>query len=170
MLYKHPFHEGVLATVGRAASESDSDLADMEGAFVYEAAQTFLPSSQIHCIKVITDNLDPESVTKEGLEKAMSETAGEIYGWLDSITEKNMPAGIFTGGENSLMELISEHLRLSFAMRQKLRQECRQAKIRGLDITAILSGYAETAVKDKKERKDVFTELTSVLYEGSATV
>ena len=163
MLYKHPFHEGALGSVGQPASKSDYALADMEGAFAYEAAQTFLPSSQIQCIKVISDNLSPGSVTREGLEKLMYETAGAIGGWLESIAGADKPADIFSDGETRLMELISENLHMTFAMRQKFWQACGRAKIRDLNITEVLSGYSGNIAKDKKEGKAAFISLINIL-------
>ena len=163
LLYKHPFREGVLGTVGKIAAESDYDLIDMEGAFVYEAAQMFLPSSQIHCIKVISDNLRPESVTPVSLEKLMSETAGAICSWLDSISEPDKPVKILTAEEDQLIDLISSHLRLTFAMIQQLRQACRMAKVRGSNIIPQLSAYSEFITQEKREGKALFAELMEIL-------
>ena len=163
MLYKHPFREGILCSAGRPASDSSYELTDMEGAFAYEAVQTFLPSSQIHCIKVISDNLCPGSVTAESIGKLMSDTAEPIRGWLDTLTEPEEPIDILTAEENSLMDIVSKNLRLTFAMNQKLRQNCRQAKIRGLNIVHILLEASKAKSTEKNEGKAMFAKLISRL-------
>ena len=165
MLYKHPFYEGVLCSTGLPALESQYDLTDMEGAFAYEAAQIFLTSSQIHCIKVISDNLSPGFVTAEGLARLMYDTAEAICGWLGALSEPDKPADILTSQENSLLEVISEHLRLTFAMNQKMRQLSRQAKIRGMDIFQAFSDVSNSRPINKNESKSAFAKLVSRLLE-----
>ena len=165
MLYKHPFREGALSSVGRPAGDAGYELADTEGAFVYEAAQTFLPSPRIHCVKVVSDHLRPGEVTPDGLSKLMAEAAGVIAAWLDALPEPESRAPVFTEGESRLMDLISGRLSMSYAMSQKLRGVCARAKAGGLDIETILSGYSEI-ITQKNEGKKVFAELTGRLSEG----
>ena len=166
MLYRHPFREGILGTAGRISSESDYELTDMEGAFIYEAAQKFLPSAQIHCIKVISDSMRPTSVNAEGLEALMSETAEAVHGWLESLAEEDMSADVFTDEENHLIDLISEHLRLTFAMARKLKKVCGQAKTRGLDMSTVLLEYSQIVSRGKREGKDIYAKLIERMSEG----
>ena len=206
MLYRHPFHEGMLCSAGKAvssgsagkaASDSDSatsssisssassaisssassapdpalaagcDMADMEGAFVYEAARAFLPASQIHCIKVISDRLNPEPATADSIGALMGSAAGAICGWLDGLRDINKPADVFTDEESRLMDCASMHLRLTFAMEQNLARACRMAKKRGLDIAAALSEHPDSPVNLKNEGKAAFAKLMDRLSEGA---
>ncbi|MDR2648350.1 MAG: hypothetical protein LBB94_01330, partial [Clostridiales bacterium] len=75
-------------------------------------------------------------------------------------------AGVFTDDDNRLMEIVSENLGLTFAMRQKLRQVCGQAKIRGVNTTAALSESTKAPALRKIESKAAFAGLISRLSEG----
>ena len=166
MMYKHPFQEGTLSSVGAEGQLSGYDLIDMEGAFACGAAQSFLPSAQIHCVKVISDNLQPGAVTPDELLKLMSDTSVAISGWLDELPGSDRPACPFTDEEGRLMELVGGQLHMSFAMIKRLQKLCGQAKARGLDLIEILSEYSDI-ITQKNEGKKVFTELTARLCEGS---
>jgi len=166
MLCKHPFHEGALYSVGQPVRESPYELSDMEGAFAFEASQIFLPSSQIQCIKIISDNLHPESVTAAELDKLMYETAEPIRDWLVSLAEQDKPAVFFTEEENRLMGIVSEHFKFTYAMNQRLQHECKQAKIRCMDINSALTEALEIKCTGKNEGKAALAKLISRLTEG----
>ncbi|MDR1558827.1 MAG: hypothetical protein LBS84_03835 [Clostridiales bacterium] len=166
MLYEHPFREGILGSSGSPVRESRYELTDMEGAFAYEAALTFLPAARIQCVKVISDRLNPESVSAKALEKLMSVTAGRISEWLDGLAELDKPKDILTEDEGRLMEIVSKNMRLTFAMNQKLRQVCVQAKIRGVNAFAALMDASEIAAVSKTDSKEAFVGLISRLSEG----
>jgi len=163
MLYNHPFREGTLGSVGYPASESIYDLADMEGAFVYEAAQTFLKASQIYCLKTVSDHLCSESVTGKSIEKLMSGTVEVVCKWLDSITEPGRPSEMLTDKENCLLENLNENLKLTFAMRQLLLKECRQAKLRQVDVAEVLMQMQVVRPKGKDESKAALAMLIKIL-------
>lgn len=160
MLYAHPFREGALGSVGGAAYSSAYDLTDMEGAFVYEAALAFLPSSQVYCVKVISDGMCPEIVTAEIIGELFLRTAGDICGWLDNIRRWETPSGgMFTDGEAALMDLAADNLRMTFAMGRSFRQACGMAKIRGIDVNAILNEFSAESTREKRDGKIIFATL-----------
>ncbi|OQX73431.1 MAG: hypothetical protein B6D59_05660 [Campylobacteraceae bacterium 4484_4] len=53
------------ATPCSQTREIKSDLADMEAAGFLKAAKTFVPDTQIHLLKIVSDNLEPEILSKE---------------------------------------------------------------------------------------------------------
>jgi len=163
MLYKHPFREGILGSVGNPVSETVYDLADMEGAFVYEAAQTFLKATQIYCLKTVSDYLCTESVTGKSIEKLMSGTVDDVCSWLDSIAERGKPSELLSDEENCLLENLNENLNLTFAMRQILLKECRQAKLRQVDVAELLLQMQSAKTKGKEESKAALAKLIKIL-------
>ena len=163
MLYKHPFREGILGSVGNPASDSVYDLADMEGAFVFEAAQTFFKTTQVYCIKTVSDHLCSESVTGKSIEKLMSGSVEIVCRWLGSIAEQSKPYELLSDEEKCLLESLNENLKLTFAMRQILLQECRKAKLRQVDLVEILMQTQEVKPKGKDESKVALTKLIKSL-------
>jgi hypothetical protein len=163
MLYAHPFREGVLGSVGKIGQSSGSGLTDMEGAFVYEAAQAFLPSSQIFCIKVVSDAMRPDTVTAESISNLFDAASGDICGWLESFAGFDKPGGDTADDVSALIDVIAGRLRLTFAMEKILRQACRAAKTRGLDVSSILSEYPAIGTGVKADGKAAFAGLLSRL-------
>ena len=163
MLCKHPFREGILGTVGNTASESVFDLADMEGAFVFEAAQTFLKASQIFCLKTVSDYLCSESVTGKSIENQMFGNVEVVCGWLNSIAERDKPSELLSDEESNMLENINENLKLTFAMRQMLLKECRKAKLRQADVAEVLIQTQSVKAKGKEEGKAALAKLIKTL-------
>jgi len=163
MLYKHPFREGILGSVGNPASESLYDLADMEGAFVFEAAQTFFKATQVYCIKTVSDYLCSETVTGKSIEKIMTDTVEIVCRWLDSIAEQSKPSELISDEEKWLLENLSENLKLTFAMRQILLKECRQAKLRQVDVAEVIMQMQVVKPKGKDESKAALAKLIKIL-------
>jgi len=159
MLYSHPFREGILGSVGNPAFESEFDLADMEGAFVFEAAQTFLKTTQIYCLKIVSDYLNSESVTEKSIEKLISSTVEVVCSWLNSISEQGRPSELLSDEESCILENLNGNLKLTFAMRQMLLKECRQAKLRKVDVAEVLMQSQDVKPKRKDESKAALAKL-----------
>jgi hypothetical protein len=170
MLHRHPFLEGALVSVGEAArSPGGYDLTDMEGAFAYEAALTFMPSSRIYCVKIISDRMRPELVTAESVTRLFARTAGEIRAWLHGIgkqeTPRKKPGGSLPDEECALMDLTASKLRMTYSTDRIFRRACRDAKIRGLDVNVILAEYSAHTAREKHEKSAAFAGLMRRLSE-----
>ena len=69
-LQNHNLEEARLESFSQAVSRKNTtvdnlELVDMEASGYYEAASNFLSASQIYCIKVVSDHLDDQKISKQ---------------------------------------------------------------------------------------------------------
>ena len=75
-LFSASFEEASLITVdtGKTKENSQKDsLYDMEGSGIFQAATQFLTTDRVHFLKVVSDHLEPETLTRE-----------KVHGWMKS--------------------------------------------------------------------------------------
>lgn len=83
ILIGHPFREGILETFSRPVSDIHepaplTDIVDMEGAAVFEAAAAFIPAHHIFILKTVLDNIDPTGFTGRNVEEVMKGAAPRL--------------------------------------------------------------------------------------------
>ncbi|MDR1539671.1 MAG: hypothetical protein LBU32_17060 [Clostridiales bacterium] len=158
MLISHPFKEGALESFGKPVHGGvcGLDLADMEGAFFWEAASFYLPASRIHCIKVVSDAFEPESVSRKLGASLMKNAAATIYDWLEAAAEALLPDDVKSALDERQMRALDEvcvSLHLTFAMKSRLEALCKKANARSMDFLPILREEALIRAEGKKEGK-----------------
>jgi len=72
ILFKHDLQEISLKTVDIPSSSRSDDAVDMEAYGIYKAASRFFKAHQMLFFKIISDNFQPESVTKEATKRLVS--------------------------------------------------------------------------------------------------
>lgn len=170
MLFKHPFKEGSLQSFKGAAgdemSEISADIIDEEGAFVYQAVSMFLKPHNIHIIKIVSDILNPASVTPEKIEKLMEKKMPEIYAWLENRTTAKIEINnVISIEEYKILSVLSKRMKLTTAMNMELEKLSKQYKVRNGHIIDIIREFAKIQCKSKNEGKRAFGELKRRLME-----
>lgn len=171
MLFKHPFKEGTLESFSEAVNitrkqNMDADIADQEGAFIYEAVSMFLNPQNIYIIKIVSDILNPDSVTPKSIENLMAENMPKVYEWLKERSKLDVyNEDIMSEEEIIILKALAENMRLTTAMSIELNKLTRQYKIRNGHIIDVINEYRNFQCKSKVEGKKVFGELKERLME-----
>ncbi|WP_234122053.1 5'-methylthioadenosine/S-adenosylhomocysteine nucleosidase family protein [Clostridium hydrogenum] len=171
ILFKHPFKEGSLQSLkgvmGQANKEQiEGDIIDEEGAFVYQVASMFLKPHNIHIIKIVSDVLNPTSVTKEKIQSLMEMKMPQIFNWLENRTAvKTEVSNIISLDEYKLLSVLTTKMKLTTAMNMELEKLFKQYKVRNGHVMDVVRGFAKIQCESKNEGKRVFGELKQRLME-----
>lgn len=171
MLFKHPFKEGTLESFSEVVNDAgkkniETDIADQEGAFVYEAVSTFLKPENIYIIKIVSDILNPGTVTPEYIESLMSDNMPKVYDWLQERTGFRLNyKDIISAEEYKTLKALSGNMKLTSAMNIELKKLYRQYKIRNGHVIGGINNYINYNCKTKIEGKKTFGELRKRLME-----
>ncbi|MDR3240046.1 MAG: hypothetical protein LBT44_08185 [Clostridiales bacterium] len=162
--FGHGFREGALGSFGHSirAESLPYDLADMEGAFVFEAAEFFLPLHQIVCLKVVSDQFAPRDVSAETAAAVMRRAADPIAAWIDRETARLDGAAnrfFFSPEELEAMERVRQNLFLTRAMCLALEKACQKAKSREENILSVLAEAAGSGRGGKNASKPIYARL-----------
>ncbi|RKD29545.1 hypothetical protein [Thermohalobacter berrensis] len=165
IIFKHPFREGSLETFSNVVNKDmfstiKGDIVDMEGAGTFKAASIFLPPHRIYCIKIVSDFLDSESLTKEEISKLLENKVPLISKWIKEIEDAySLSYKIFTDEEEKVLEIVTKNLKLTITMEYKLRELAKYYKIHSKDLIEVIKPFLNITSKTKKEGKDYFERL-----------
>lgn len=171
MLFKHPFREGTLESFSEVVNDTgkqniDTDIVDQEGAFIYEAVSMFIKPQNIYIIKIVSDILNPNSITPQTIENLMSDNMNKVYKWLEErIKLKFENEDIMSIEEYKILKNLSEKMKLTSAMNVELKKLSKQYKIRNGHIIDVINLYRDFQCKSKIEGKKAFGELKERLME-----
>lgn len=171
MLFKHPFKEGTLESFSEVVNKTmkqniDVDIVDQEGAFVYETASMFLKPQNIYIIKIVSDILNPGSVTPKLIEDLMADNMPKVYAWLEERTKvESDNEDIISIEEYKILKALSEKIRLTSAMNMEFIKLSKQYKIRNGYVLDAINEYRNFQCKSKNEGKRIFEELKERLME-----
>lgn len=171
MLFRHPFNEGSLESFSQVIDEKkrqniNADIVDQEGAFVYQAVLVFFKPDNIHIIKIVSDLLNPDSVTPQEIEKLMSDNMTKVYTWLEDRTKIEFEnEDIINIEEYNILKLLSEKMKLTSAMNIEIEKLSRQYKIRNGHFIDIIKEYTKFQYESKNEGKRTFGKLKNRLME-----
>ncbi|OEG00035.1 hypothetical protein BHF71_06645 [Vulcanibacillus modesticaldus] len=166
IIIKHPFSEGTLETFSQIVDKSltknfQGDLFDMEGAGFFEAASSFLPPHNIYLVKIVSDFLEPTTVSKEMVTKLINENLTNILKLIQNslaINQVNI-TDLLTEDDYKLLSKIGDNLQLSSTMRHQLIQLAKQFIIRTKHNLSILDDFSDTYVESKYEGKKYFEQI-----------
>ncbi len=170
ILIKHPFYEAELETFsvsvrGDSASLSPAaTLVDMEASALYEAGCYHFSSSQMFFIKIPSDNLNPEAVTKERATALMTDCAPLIFKWLDKLNKASYNSSasdalLLSSDELSLFNELSEGLKLSATMKEQLKHLFIYKKLKDGDLSLVKAFMLPSGNITNQKRKILFDEL-----------
>ncbi|AJA48872.1 hypothetical protein CPAST_c28050 [Clostridium pasteurianum DSM 525 = ATCC 6013] len=171
MLFKHPFNEGTLESFAQVVEQDklekiEGDIVDQEGAFVYQAASIFAKPHNIHIIKIVSDILNPQSVTPEKIERLFVDSMQSIYIWLEKRVKINFYSeDIITEEEYNVLKLLSENIKLTSSMKMELNKLSTQYEIRNGNVIELLKEYTKFQCKSKNEGKKIFEQVKNRLME-----
>lgn len=169
VLFSHPFQEGTLETFPRVVNrykdkDIEGELADMEGAGVFQAASLFLPPHQIHIIKIVSDFLEEERLTGDDATAMVERNAAQIISWIDKRGKAlSAPKPVLTEEEEELLQTISKNLNLTAAMQHQLRQMAKQYQVRCGKTRDVLQPYISICSTTKHEGKMHFARIKEQL-------
>lgn len=171
MLFKHPFKEGTLESFsevvdGAVKHNVGVHIVDQEGAFAYEAAAMFLKPENIYIIKIVSDVLNPGSVTPQLVENLMADNMPKVYAWLEERTKlKFADEDVMSQEEYKILKALCHKMKLTSAMNSELGKLSRQYKIRNGHIIDLINEYRNFQCESKIEGKKAFGELKEKLME-----
>jgi len=174
MLLSHPFREAALLTCAGAVRSRDyvagkAELADMEGAFAFEAAARFIPPHRIFIVKVVSDLCQPEKVRPDAVKRLMAEAVEKFFPWLqqaESFFMKEERAGILSQEDMQALDLICEKLNFSRAMAMELVKLAGLYKARhGDGLPELLEQFLQLKAGSRAEGKKYFSRIKELLLE-----
>ncbi|HKJ44563.1 MAG TPA: hypothetical protein VJ991_01935 [Balneolales bacterium] len=163
---KHSLKEEKLVTADKPhLNGEDGDyMVDMEASGFFEAANIYLPPSQIGCLKVVSDHkknvkLNREMVS-ELIRNRMPEMDEYIRSWHSLITDQEKE--ILNIDDRQLIVSLKDHLHLTTTQFRQLEKLATKYKIES-DNLDILRGFQELKARTKNERNGIFERIRTVL-------
>lgn len=168
MLIRHNFVEAAVNTFLSPVDKSGAGLAyegfaDMEAAGFMEAALNFLPPHNIFCLKVVSDYLEPKSVSGDLALKLIARNI-ENFEYLFDIGKKinNSFTDVLSSQDYEMLDSISNNLKFTVSLKHQLVKIARQYKNRKGNLD-IMPPFCNVTVKSKNEGKIVFEKLKELL-------
>jgi hypothetical protein len=158
ILLRHNLKECDIATYDSAISCSDSicsTLVDMECSSYYFASSKILPPHKIMAIKIVSDNLTPQIITKEYVQNLIEKRLDDVVDFLYryNIEKKE----ILSSDDNILIETITDNLRLTFNQQVQLKDKATYLKLN--NKVESLYNYRDIKPKDKNMRKKEYERI-----------
>ncbi|MFL0196558.1 hypothetical protein ACJDU8_13475 [Clostridium sp. WILCCON 0269] len=165
MVFKHPFREGHLESFPKIVKEHDfkniqGHFVDMEGAAFFQAVSMFIPPHRIHCLKVVSDYLNSNSLTASQVTDLIYGNSEEICRWiLDICHQYAKPFDILDEKDMDYINEIITNLNLSVSMQHKFKALAKGYKLRNDNLILALEPFTQICCKTKGERKMYFERL-----------
>lgn len=155
ILLKHNLKETNITTYDTAVFNSksiNSGLVDMECSSYFFASSKFLPPHKIMAIKIVSDNLTPDIITKEYVQMLIQKNIDSIIEFFEyyNFYTRN----ILTKEEQNLIDKISKNLNLSFNTNLQLNDKAKYLKLN--NKFEILKDFENITVEQKDEQSKVF--------------
>lgn len=166
ILISHSLPEAHLVTVDKPIDQENSNLNqeclfDMEGFGFFRAATSFLPPDRITCLKIVSDQADPEKVGAKDLTKAVEQqleaimTIAQAYSQQAQIAQPD--AKVFKAREQT--DLMANALRLTATQKEQLNGALLAYLARGNDDLSFLEQYCQGVVTDKYKTKQILHQI-----------
>jgi len=142
---------------------------DMESSGIMEVAKKFTYAHQVVILKVISDYLNPNNYNKETLKGYLTKQIPKIEQIIDEVKQlnyyfnQNFTDEFSMKEEKRILEIVSENLKFSYAMKQILLKEVKKAICKGMDPLKVLESYTQVKVNSKIEGKKIFNEIKAKL-------
>ena len=154
VIYQHNFSESAIITsdtpVNGTASEAGS-LVDMESSALYQAATLFVNTDRVIMLKIVSDNFDGSTVSRDLVSKLIDSQLAPITDFIARLA--GMPSEEAAIDE-SLAARLTADLCCSAVMEGQLLQYLTYASLSGLDYTAIIDTMYEEGRLPCANRKE----------------
>ncbi|MFA5100928.1 MAG: hypothetical protein WC547_08615 [Candidatus Omnitrophota bacterium] len=180
LLYRTPFCEADLVTLPSiyrggavpglpfAIRDPIPLLAEMEAAFVYEAANAFLFAHHIFVLRIVSDDGDCDALTKQTVRGLVAEHGGEIASFIEWIEETDAVKQGKSEDKNieqALLDEIIYSLRLTSCQQNELIRLAGNYLVRKKTFDGIMSAMPKARVKTKREGKEQYERLRQIFLE-----
>ena len=137
------FPSAPLITSSRpVACEDDHDLGgflyDMEGSAVFASASYFGGPHQILLFKAVSDLLDPDSVTPEGLKYLMAAASQPLIAWMEGLMGEVDEGADCANETESLHDLLVEQMHLSTYQSRELTSLLHYCALSNIPVEPVL--------------------------------
>ena len=101
MLFENEFKEAGITTFTTPSNNTalPTLLADMESRFFYETCLGFCSSPDIHVIKIVSDHMDPDSITKDYITSLVMHNRDMLAAFISRMKKQNPPEKSFDYSE-----------------------------------------------------------------------
>lgn len=170
MLVSSGFPETRVATLDRPGREprKNSCLVDMEAAGFYEAASYFLPPHGIHVIKIVSDFMEPASLSGESVMRLLEPYPMALRGFFHSLAvppeSRDSP---LTEQDEVILEQLKSHLRLTATQYHHLCRSATSFCIRTGKTLQCLEEFLTYPTSSKIVSKSILTKALQVLNAGT---
>ncbi|WP_416176558.1 hypothetical protein [Clostridium sp.] len=163
LLYSHPFEEGCLESFDAPVKDKcniKGSFVDMEGAAFFQSVSIFMPPHRIFCIKVVSDYLNNEKVTRYDVSHLIKINIDKINNWIVSIRDKtSKPKDILEEKDMDYINEIVNNFKLSVTMQHELRKLAENYKIMNENLILALEPFTQIYCTSKQEGKIYFEQL-----------
>jgi len=167
VLLKHDFKECSIETFDKPILSPElleEDLCDMESSGFYISASKYIEQHRIFLIKVVSDRVGIDTVSKEDVLEFIQGNIEKIDAFIKKAENfAKVDDSFFKKEEVMLIEKICSLLKLTKSLREILYKSCLHYKVRtGKDIL-FLENIELSDVNNKRERKKLFDLIISYL-------
>ena len=136
----------------------------MEASGYFAAASTFFTTSQIHCLKIVSDTLSCGMLSKEYVTELVSKHAKQVTEFLFSngsrFSEKHVALSEL---DYEILQSISACLQLTVSQQHILKEAALGFKLRTGDSLEVLNTYCKNPVESKRHAKQSFEHIKTTL-------
>ena len=169
MLIRHPFEEATLVTVDSPKIRGPQEppervLYDMEASGVFQAAAEFITSDRLHFIKIVSDHLLGDKLSKDLIKDLTEDSQNIVLKFLSGLPELEPKFGLDTDEEEALQQL-REGLRLTQSQMVQVHDWAMAYRIAGgAQLTSKLIAVAR-AQPDKQTKSTRAVALETLRHE-----
>jgi len=167
---KHGLNEAALITVDQPARKDSfafnglSSLVDMEASGFYTAASKFVPSSQIACLKIVSDHMEPSlpsrSFVSDLIKRNMKEILFVLNAYKESLQSK---IRLVSADDDKIIKELTSTLKLTRAQTNVLDEMARSYLVKTEGNLDALKKFCLCKPVSKYEVKKIFGEVKSAL-------
>ena len=161
ILFKHDLQEISLKTVDTPCVSRSDNAVDMEAYGIYKAASRFFKAHQMVFLKIISDNFQPESITKEATKRLISSKIAIIQNTINqALSIFNKDDILSSQGIESIKNIAKK---LTKAQNDALLDACRYYKLHYKKPLPQIDIQPFIAKTTKQQRSAYLNELIQTL-------
>ncbi|MBO94699.1 MAG: hypothetical protein CMI32_07365 [Opitutales bacterium] len=170
-LARHNFPEAGLVTHDEPQGRSsinrwpDLPLVDMEASYICKEIQSFIPPHRWHFLKVVSDYLQDEKLTANGVERLMKEPCEEISFFIENLCHVIESEAQFTEMSAGKLERFSAMLHLTITQKRHLKRLCLHRISTGDKNLKILDLFTSLECTEKAQRNKIFEQICDAVLQ-----
>ncbi len=161
ILFKHDLQEISLKTVDMPSANISDNAVDMEAYGIYKAASRFFKAHQMIFLKIISDNFQPESITKETAKKLISSKTAIMQNTINQALNVFKKDDILSSQEIELIKIIAK--KLTKTQNDALLDACRYYKLHYKKPLPQIDIQPFMTKTTKQQRSTYLNELIQIL-------